>query len=247
MSLSRTFTACLWAIVLASIAAAADGYIRWNREEASKLTVLLLPSEAPDEAAREARAAEIESNPAVASARWLSPKDLAQQTSQSVSRELWPSLFGEDEAWLPWIAEIRFANPVADSEAVKQTVADLDSDSYWQLVLWDEKRFAQHVENESRSKAFWVLPLIIFIFGLIALAFGKPRQSWIKEFLANSVLAVGVMAGLVALAQSAGFRVDARVWQVALAVSFVVAGLVAPVLKGTTLKAESQTKVDGNG
>lgn len=233
MILSRTYIACLWALAFASLIAGADLADRRIRERASVQSLLLLPAQTLDDPQKAKILADLKSHPEVFSVRWLSPKELAQETSRVVSRELWPSLFAEEEAWLPWIAEVKFRDPIGEGEAVRKILGALEADSTWRLRLWDQAKMSRDAALVQRILRLSIPGgAIVLLLGALGLFFmpGDRTRPW-AEFIINAVAAPALAAGLGAVANYSGIALDQRAWSLLLGASFILAGLAAPMLK----------------
>lgn len=230
----RRWIVWIWSFVLACGLAGLDTAHRALDDRAAEASLILLPREDSGDAGRKTTLEEIrKAAPGLRSAQWLSPRELAQQTSRGLSSSALGELFSGEDAWLPWIAEIRFADPIGDRARIQAWLETLKADRNWRLILWDAPAIIR-MSGERQTLDFTASAalFLVFILGLAAIRLSPPRASgaWAEAgFGLGGVLILVLLFGVVATA--AGVPLDERSWGVAIAASFALAGLIAPMLK----------------
>jgi len=226
--------AVFWGVTVAVAVAATDQATRWVRAQAADQPALLVPGEEVHSANRDDVLRAIEARAEVGRARWLSPRELADRTTRSIGREdLWPELFAEGEAWLPWMAEVYFRDPLADVGSTARSVAALRGDARFRLVLWDGERLAAEADRlrSVRAVGFAAAAFFFLLGGAGVLATPSPKAAWGAQILIQGGAAV-LLASVAALtARGAGLPLEARTVALGLATAFTLAGVFAPVLK----------------
>ena len=236
---SRVWIIWLWATVLGLGTGGVAAALSIFASQAAERNALVLPAGALGEEGRTQLRTEILAEEGIAKVSWISPQNLAQRTASSISRQLWGELHLGDDDWLPWIAEIRFEDPINNSPAIKETVASLRRNEMIRLVRWDQKSIDREREKANRVRAV-AIPVwgLIFVLGGVAL--------WLAPLQAPLTRAKGAALGLIPTliviatlggAQGLGAPADGRTYAAGAAIAFILAGVIAPMLvQRTSLK-----------
>lgn len=229
----RIYIVALWASALALLIAAGDASFSHLSARAAERKVLLLPQGETDEATRKELLATLRSGDQVQSARWISPQNLAQTTSRGVPSGLWPSVFADETAWLPWIAEARMADPLREADAVGVALAGLRTSGDWELVLWDGAALKGDLETRKRiARVLAPLGTAIFILGMIGLFLTPRRQGGrLGEAFCATVATLAVVSIVLGLATFSDVEIEGRTWILAAIAGFALAGLIGPMLE----------------
>lgn len=229
----RIYIVALWASALALLIATGDASFSHLSARAAARKALLLPQAETDEMMRKDLLATLRAGEQVRSARWISPQQLAQTTSRGVPSGLWPSIFADETAWLPWIAEARMADPLREADAVGAALDRLRASGDWELVLWDGAALKADIETRKRiSMVLAPLGVAIFILGMIGLSL-TPRSHGGRpgEAVCAAVATLAVVSIVLAAAGFAGVEIERRTWILAAITGFALAGLIGPMLE----------------
>lgn len=229
----RIWTACLWAATVAVGLGSLHAAWVFMARTAQTQAALLVPALAWDASQRERALAEIQAYPEVRESGWISPSELARETGELLPPERWPEILSEEDSWLPWVLEIRWRDPLLTPDAIRWRVEALRLDAQWKFVLWDDEILLRR-----RGALVTVLVLggsglgLIFLLGLIALATGPRRERGaLAEGLMGALLAMGSVALMGVAAMLEGFYPEDLTWGIAGTTAFLLAGVIAPMIK----------------
>ncbi len=244
---ARKWTTWLWAAVFSALAVGTDMASQGIQRRAADRALLLLPKDKLDEPRRNAVLNDLKNPPEIASARWISPNVLAQETAQLLPRDRWSELFSEEEAWLPWVAELQFRNPVFSPSAANDRVRSLRSDPTWRLALWDDEALERDV---FLLRKIYILAAVggglILILGFNALRLTpRPEAGPWREAAVNALVAPAMIAGLGLIALSVGVELLLRSWLIGVGTSFALAGVLAPMIKTRSSTRQSAAQKNG--
>jgi hypothetical protein len=223
----------LWSVLLAlGVASGASAWREVAREAAAR-PAILLPSADPSEAERREWPAQLRRYEGIAEAAWLSPGELAETVSAGVPAEFWSDLFSGDDAWLPWLLRLRFEDPAASPERALETVGALRAESRYRLVLFDAERIQRDAGRYTniRRGVFTFAGVLLALGALALLLAPVPHRRGVDAVLAGALSVLGILAGGVLL-RAFGVPLESGPWWRAGVSGFVLAAVVAPMLKG---------------
>lgn len=229
----RLWLTLLWAFVLAVGAAGLDWSERTLARRAAAEPLLLLPERelTPDQ--RRQEETDIAADPAVRSARWLAPADLARQMQRRFDDPRWSDLMPRDEeAWLPWMMQVHPYNPLDRLASIEGFVARRRQQGGW-TVLWtgDELRALARTRSQLRM-AIGSLLLLAAVAGAGALAsLPWPRDERWSLLGWSAVLGALAPVAPMAVVSQAGVAIDERTLLIGAATGLILAVGVAPVLR----------------
>lgn len=223
----------LWSATLAL--GVATGSSVWERIEsrAAERAILLLPASETSETDRERWLASLLEKNSVASGEWLSPTTLVQRVSTSVPADLWAQLFSDDDAWLPWLLQLRPVDPLHSSAELEATLEAFHADPRFRLVLYDQPALTRDAEiwRHVRTGTFLFAGLMMTL-GLLALLLSPGLTRYPIEAPFGGLLAVILAAAAGYALQRFGAPLDRNQYLRSLATAFGLAALVGPMLKG---------------
>ena len=228
----RLWVAVLWSLTLAVALAAWDWAERRFEDEAAARRIVLLPAVAPDAAARAETLAKITAEPGIASAEWIAPADLTRRIAQ-----LFPSpsgaIFSPDEPWLTWVLEVRPRSPLDNSLHIDTFTAQRRGETgRWRMVLWDSTEIQELNRARAALRAVaGFFALIAALAGAAALACLPPPRSRGPLAFWSGLLGTLAPAAVWGAALLGGIEADARSLALAAAAGFLLATLLASVLR----------------
>lgn len=230
---SRPWTLWLWSVTLALSVAGADRAWREALARGRERSALLVPAGQPPPHRRDEAEKSLETYPEVASAEWLSPSALALEATLAFSRGSLPEIFPDEEAWLPWILEVRFRDPFAQAR-IGARIADLGDDPAWRLVLWDGPASAEDARAARRALLLGGSLVAFLAFGgFQALRLGPARRGrFVHESVIGAFATCATVAAFGGVARYAGDAPDARAWIVGLGAGLALSGVLGPCLRG---------------
>lgn len=247
---SRLWVICLWASVVAGGIGALHAAWSFAQRDAADQTALLVPAAAWNEEQRNRTLSDIQSRPEVREAGWLSPAELARETSALLPPERWPEILSEEDAWLPWVLEVRWHDPILRHDAIRSRVEAFRLDAQWKIVLWEDDLLMHRRRALITTLTLGGVSLaLVFVLGFVALASGPPRES---HALAESIAALifcAVTLGMVgAVAMIEGIYLGSLTWGMVGSTAFILAAVLAPMIKrprsAVVPKAEVQAPVE---
>jgi len=237
----RLWVTLLWALTLSVGLAGLDWAERAFEASAAAQTIAMLPKENPDDARRKEIRDQLSREPAVASAEWRAPAELAGQLARRYPQPQWQGLFPSDQAWLPWILEVRPEAPLDHLGLLRALAARHEQEGAWRLILWDSAALQTLAEQRLQVRVvvgFWLL--LAGLCGMAALArLAWPERGGLWLILWSAVLGVLAPASVWATALLIEAPLDARALAIAATAGFVLASVVAPVLRVRRVKALS--------
>jgi hypothetical protein len=230
---ARLWVTVLWTLVLATGAAGWDWAERRMAAGPSPRPVLLLPDRDPGDEQRREIARRLAGEPGIASAKWRSPSELSRAMTRRFDDDRWRALLPTDQSdWLPWMLEVRPAEPLDGLAQVEAFVVRRRQEGGWG-VLWDGVPARRLLKARRELRIFLGLGLaLVGLIGAAALrGLGWPtvggRAFWGWSAGLGTVAPLAVAAG----GWLAGAPVGARAALVAAAAGFLLAGLVAPMIR----------------
>lgn len=231
--LSGALWTALWSILLAL--GIAFGATAWRAIEtrAAAHTILLLPTTPATDSEREERIAAFRDDALIESAEWLSPTALVQRVSSSVPPNVWAELFSEDDAWLPWLLQLRMKEPLASTDAVAERVERLRAEPRYRLVLFDQGALEADASLYRRLRqGTFAFAGALFLWGLLSvLASPPPRRRAAEALLGAILVALGIFLGGQAF-RALQYPLDPTAWLRAGLAGFGLAAFLGPMLKG---------------
>lgn len=243
---SRVWFSAFWATSLALLACA--GQWAWFElgRRAEDRTALLAPNQTPSPEGRDAALKSIQGYAEVASARWISPQEMVEESTASIRPVGLGEVFPTDGAWLPWTLEVRFRNAARDPDAAAFRVAGLRKDPFWRLVVWDEAAARADADAFRRTfKFLGAVGAVLALFGAFGLAqIPRAPGGWFSEAAGAAAVTFFATAGLGFAPRLLGVEPAPRDWAALLGTGFILAGLAAPVIKGRGVASDVSGRRD---
>lgn len=243
LGMERFWLTLLWAVSLAVGVALWDWVEAHFREAAAGQTVLLLPAEPLDDTQRQAVLRMVSQDPAVASANWRSPADLSRIVMVRFPQAEWARLFPADDAWMPWVLEVRPRPPLESHGLIQAFIRQREQEGSWRLVLWDNI-LIQNLSGE-RAAVRAAAGMFVILVGVCGAAALK-RMVWPTR--GGAALAVwSAVAGALApaavgsAALLAGELIPGRTLAIGAGAGFLLAAALAPMLRQPRRKTISTT------
>lgn len=229
----RLWVICLWASVLAGGLGALHATWSFAQQGAEDQAALLVPAASWNQDQRNRTLADIQSKAEVREAAWLSPAEIARETSDLLPPERWPEILSEEDAWLPWVLEVRWHDPLLHHGAIRSRAEAFRLDAQWKLVLWEDDLLMNRRRALFTSVTLGGVALALaFVLGLAALATGTPRQSHALAEASVAVILSAVSLGIMgAVAMLEGIYFNPSSWAVAGVSAFILAAVLAPMIK----------------
>lgn len=230
----RLWIVLVWSLALAVGLAGWDWAERAFEEAASGQQIVLLPRETLDAGAREAERAKLSNEPGVLSAQWVRPSDLAGRVSQLFPQSEWQEMFPpEEESWLPWALELRPIAPLERIGPIRDFVSSLAQDGNWRMALWDPSPLVALAQRRTALRVFLGFWLALIALGGVAalLRIPSPRKGRGALLAWSALLGALGPAAVWSAALLGGGDPDGRTLAVAAGGGFVLATLVAPMLR----------------
>jgi hypothetical protein len=238
----RLWVTLLWTLTLSVGSAGWDWSERQFQELALPQRLVLLSKGTLDDRQRQEVRGKLLGEPGIGGVQWISPADLTHQVSRRFPQAEWQGLFPADGAWLPWVLEVHPADPLSQSELIRAFVARREQEGSWRLVLWDPEPLQRLIGERLTVRVvlgFWLI--LAALSGAVALLrIPWPEQGGLM-LLAWSMLAglMGPAAVWAAAWLLAPQELDIQCLGIALAVGFILATVVAPVLRHRRRKSLS--------
>lgn len=229
----RLWATFLWALTLAVGIAWVDWGLRRMEAAAEALPVVLVAADPlTDEQRREARV-EVERDPSVARADWRSPGHQIRNISDRFSDPSWRELVPGDQAWLPWVLEVRPHKPLGHPARLRAFVATCRKQPRWGVVLWSPERFGRLLRGRRillAASGFGLALVLLSGVGLL-LCLPWPRRGGGWLWVLQAMLGLLAPATVWLAAHLAGAPPDARGLGLSAGLGFLLACLVAPVVR----------------
>lgn len=190
MTTPRFWIVFLWAFTVAGGFGAGYWAYEYFHAQAARQTILLVPDQALDEIRRNELALKLGAEPCIASATWLAPADQTQRLQSQFPDERWKEAYPADANWLPWVLEVKPADPLGNRDLLTAFIAKRHDEGGWQ-VYWDGSTLDE-LGNNYKNTGYLVMAWIAvtFLSGVIALA-RMPRPERPIRFTFESTILVG--------------------------------------------------------
>lgn len=243
---SRLWIAVMWAVAWGLCLAGWDRAERMWAEAAADQAIVLLPVNPPQEREREEARGKVAKETGVGTARWLSPAEWTKRVRSRHGEEDWSKLLPTDQAWLPWLLEVQPVRPLDGIGEIQSFIARRRQEGIWQSIVWDGERIQRwRDERNSLRVLLGLIGLIDGLCGAAALGLTAPPVGgkvglWLWQSAGGAALPAAIMEG----ARLAGGPVDGRCVGLAAAAGFILAGLIAPMIRRPE-KRERETAISG--
>lgn len=230
---ARLWVTLLWSLTLAVGLAGWDWAERHFEDGAAGQTMILLPRDPLDDAAREAVRARLAAESGVLSATWIAPAELTRRLSQRFPQSEWQDLFPADEAWLSWVLEVRPAAPLDALAQMRDFAARRQHEGSWRLVLWDPALLETLARERGALRivlGFW-LALAALAGAAALLRLPLRRGEGLGLALWSGFLGLLGPGAVWSAALLGGADPDARALAVGLAAGLVLTAFIAPLLR----------------
>ncbi len=191
----RLWLVFIWALAVSSGIGAGYWAYGYFHDQAARQAILLVPDQPVDEQHRSELALKLGTEPGVASATWIAPADQAQRLQAQFPDERWKEAYPADVNWLPWVLEVKPADPLGNRDLVTAFVAKRQQEGGWQ-VYWDGSTLDQ-LSGQARTASAILIAWIAVLFTAGCAALTRMPKP------AHGVLCAAATAAAVAIVPAA--------------------------------------------
>lgn len=226
----RFWVVFMWALSFSAGVGVMDWAARYLYHQADRESILLVPDQAVDEARRNELSLKLGAEPGVASASWLTPADQAHRLQSQFPDERWKEAYPADPNWLPWVLEVKPADPINNRDLLTAFIARRQQEGGWQ-VYWDGSTLDQIANQEKLTRRIlltWIM--VMAVAGAWAIAnLPKPKRPIVFALTSGVTVAIVPLA-VWAVFQLSDAQTDHGAFFFAAVTGFVLACFIAPVL-----------------
>lgn len=166
----RFWVVYLWAFAVSGGFGIGYWSYQFFQTQADLQMILLVPDQPLDDQRRSELAIKLGAEPSIASAAWIAPADQAQRLQSQFPDERWKETYPADPNWLPWVLEVKPADPLGNRDLLTAFIANRRQEGGWQ-VYWDGSTLDTLIHQRKFAAIVllsWIV--VIFLAGIAALS-----------------------------------------------------------------------------